>query len=116
MNNAASEATRPVHTARYGSIKGAVWKNMVDSGNASRAMYNVTFSRSYRDGDDWKGLDKLRRRRPSDSRQGRKRVSQLDPRTAFSRLVGSRLNSTTRLTGDSRVFQDVFFVTQMFFA
>lgn len=58
------EATRPVHTVRYGSIKGAVWKNMVDAGNNSRAMYNVTFSRSYRDNEEWKdstsfGVDDL---------------------------------------------------------
>ena len=55
---------RPVHVVRYGSIKGAVWRNMADMGNASRPMYNVTFSRSYKDGDAWRdstsfGLDDL---------------------------------------------------------
>jgi hypothetical protein len=49
-----SAQPRPVHTVRYGSIKAAVWRNIVDSGNSSRAMYNVSVSRSYKDGDEWK--------------------------------------------------------------
>lgn len=55
---------RPVHVVRFGSIKGAVWRNMTDMGNASRPMYNVTFSRSFKDGEQWRdsssfGLDDL---------------------------------------------------------
>lgn len=49
-----SGAPRPVHVVRYGAIKGAVWRNVVDNGNATRPMYNVTFTRSYKDGDDWR--------------------------------------------------------------
>src|SRR5690348_12075810 len=49
-----NDANRPVHSVRYGAIRGAVWRNVVDNGNASRPMYNVTISRSYRDGDEWK--------------------------------------------------------------
>jgi len=45
---------RPVHTVRYGHVKAAIWRNVVDIGNNSRPMYNVTFSRSYKDGDVWK--------------------------------------------------------------
>jgi hypothetical protein len=45
----------PVHTIRYGTIQAAIWRNVVDNGNASRPMYGVTFSRSYKDGDgNWK--------------------------------------------------------------
>jgi hypothetical protein len=48
-------ANRPVQTIRYGSIRAAIWRNMVDNGNASRPLYCVTFSRSYKDADDaWK--------------------------------------------------------------
>jgi hypothetical protein len=47
-------ANRPVHTIRYGSVRAAIWRNMIDAGNASRPIYNVTFSRSYKDGDQWK--------------------------------------------------------------
>lgn len=49
-----STGNRPVQTLRYGNIKAAIWRNEVDAGNASRAMYNVTFSRSYKgERDDW---------------------------------------------------------------
>jgi hypothetical protein len=47
-------ANRPVHTIRYGALRAAIWKREVDLGNNSRPMYSVTFTRSYKDGDDWK--------------------------------------------------------------
>ena len=52
--------TRPVHVVRFGSIKAAVWLNQTSAG----PMYNVTVSRSYKDGDQWKesssfGMDDL---------------------------------------------------------
>lgn len=56
---------RPVHTIRYGAVRAAIWRNVIDNGNASRPMYNVSFSRSYKDGDNnWKdsanfGVDDL---------------------------------------------------------
>jgi len=58
-------SNRPVHTVRYGTIQAAIWRNMVDDGSASRPMYGVTFSRSYKDGqNNWKdssnfGIDDL---------------------------------------------------------
>lgn len=52
MPNGKDDTNRPVHNVRYGAIKAAVWRNVVDNGNASRPMYNVTFSRSYKDGED----------------------------------------------------------------
>src|SRR5687768_7648630 len=45
---------RPVHTIRYGMVKAAGWRNVVDMGNLSKPMYNVTFSRLYKDGDEWR--------------------------------------------------------------
>ena len=45
---------RPVQTIRYGSVRAAIWKREVDLGNNSRPMYSVTFTRSYKDGNDWK--------------------------------------------------------------
>jgi hypothetical protein len=65
MNNGGNgAATKPAHTVRYGAIKAAIWRNLVDNGNASRPMYNVTLTRSYREGEEWKdstsfGLDDL---------------------------------------------------------
>ena len=41
---------RPVHEVRMGRIKAAVWEN--DTQNGPR--HNVTFSRLYKDGDQWK--------------------------------------------------------------
>jgi hypothetical protein len=55
VNKIEKAANRPVHTIRYGTIHAAVWRNMVDNGNASRPLYCVTFSRSYKDGENnWK--------------------------------------------------------------
>lgn len=53
-NRTATPANRPIHTIRYGAIKAAVWRNVVDLGNNSRPMYSVKFSRSYKDGNEWK--------------------------------------------------------------
>ena len=48
-------ANRPAHTIRYGAVRAAIWRNVVDNGNATRPLYCVTFSRSYKDGENhWK--------------------------------------------------------------
>jgi hypothetical protein len=58
-------AQRPACTIRYGAVRAAIWRNIADNGNASRPMFGVTFSRSYKDGqNNWKetsrfGLDDL---------------------------------------------------------
>lgn len=57
---AAKPPNRPVHTVRYGAIQAAIWRNIVDNGNASRPMYSVTFSRSYKDGNNWKATSSFR--------------------------------------------------------
>jgi hypothetical protein len=41
--------TQPIHEVRLGCIKAAVWKNDTEAG----VRYNVTFSRLYKDGDQW---------------------------------------------------------------
>ena len=54
-NRGARGTSRPVHTIRYGAVRAAIWKNVVDMGNNSRPMYSVTFGRSYKDGENnWK--------------------------------------------------------------
>jgi hypothetical protein len=40
----------PVHEVRIGLIKAAIWANPTDDG----VRHNVTFERSYRDGEEWK--------------------------------------------------------------
>ncbi len=41
---------KPVHEVRIGRIKAAVWQNETDNG----IRHNVTFTRLYKDGDQWK--------------------------------------------------------------
>ncbi len=48
---------KPIHELRIGAIKAAVWKNDSTSG----VRYNVTFSRLYRDEDQWKSTDSFGR-------------------------------------------------------
>lgn len=51
MNN------KPIHEVRLGLIKAAVWKNESDTS----VRYNVTFSRLYKDGDQWKSTESFGR-------------------------------------------------------
>ena len=44
------EKTRPVHEVRLGRVRAAIWEN--DTQNGTR--HNVTVSRLYKDGDNWK--------------------------------------------------------------
>ena len=41
---------RPVHEVRLGRIKAAIWANETQNGT----RHNVTLSRLYKDGDEWK--------------------------------------------------------------
>lgn len=41
---------RPVHEIRIGRIRAAIWQNETENGT----RHNVTLSRLYKDGDDWK--------------------------------------------------------------
>ncbi len=41
---------RPVHELRLGRIRAAVWENSTENGT----RHNVTVSRFYKDGDDWR--------------------------------------------------------------
>ena len=44
------EKKRPFQTIRRGYVEAAIWKNDTDKGS----MFNVTFSRTYKDGKDLK--------------------------------------------------------------
>ena len=48
---------KAAHEVRLGSIKAAIWKNETPKGT----RYNVTFSRLYRDDDEWKSADSFGR-------------------------------------------------------
>jgi hypothetical protein len=45
-----TKKNQPVHTVRYGAIKATIWENKTASGT----MFNVTVSRTYKDGEEWK--------------------------------------------------------------
>ena len=45
-----SSKKRPVHELRPGRIRAAVWENSTQNGT----RHNVTVSRLYKDGDEWK--------------------------------------------------------------
>ncbi len=49
-SQASETRTRPVHEVRLGRIRAAIWKNQTETG----VRHNVTFSRLYKEGDDWK--------------------------------------------------------------
>ena len=49
--------TRPTHELRLGSLKAAVWRNDTEAG----VRYNVTFSRLYKEGDQWKSTESFGR-------------------------------------------------------
>jgi hypothetical protein len=53
MNN----KTKPAHEVRLGHIKAAVWRNETETG----VRYNATFSRLYRDGEQWKSTESFGR-------------------------------------------------------
>jgi hypothetical protein len=46
----ANEKKRPVHEVRLGRIRAAIWENSTEKG----VRHNVTISRLYKDGDDWR--------------------------------------------------------------
>ena len=46
----AQEKTKPVHEVRLGRIRAAIWENETQNGT----RHNVTVSRLYKDGDQWK--------------------------------------------------------------
>jgi hypothetical protein len=49
--------TKPIHEIRIGALRAAVWKNDTRIG----ARYNVTFSRLYKEGDEWRTSDSFGR-------------------------------------------------------
>ncbi|MCC7495882.1 MAG: hypothetical protein IT204_26250 [Fimbriimonadaceae bacterium] len=50
-------STKPEHEIRIGSIKAAIWANETVNGK----RHNVTLSRIYKAGEEWKSTDSLGR-------------------------------------------------------
>ena len=49
-SQARESKVRPVHEIRMGRVRAAIWQNRTENG----IRHNVTVSRLYKDGDDWK--------------------------------------------------------------
>jgi len=49
-NQTAKNNNKPVHTIRNGSISASIWRQDTKKG----PMFNVTFQRSYKEGEEWK--------------------------------------------------------------
>jgi len=45
-----NEKTKPIHSFRYGNVSCAIWADNSQAGY----FFNTTFSRTYRDGEEWK--------------------------------------------------------------
>jgi hypothetical protein len=41
---------KPIHNIRHGAVSASIWQQETDKG----PLFNVTFQRSYKDGDTWK--------------------------------------------------------------
>ena len=48
------EKNRPCYEKRIGSIRVAVWENINDSNGTPKRWHNVSLTRRYKDGNDWK--------------------------------------------------------------
>ena len=48
---------KPISEVRIGRVKAAIWPNGTDG----RTQHNVTFSRLYKDGDEWKNTQSFSR-------------------------------------------------------
>lgn len=55
--NRAKAKQRPAHEVRLGRIRAAIWENSTDSG----VRHNVTLTRLYKEGDEWKDSTSLGR-------------------------------------------------------
>lgn len=51
------DKNKPVHEVRLGAIKAAIWENQ----NGEVTRYSVTFSRLYRQEEQWKSTDSFGR-------------------------------------------------------
>lgn len=52
-----NQKQQPVHEIRFGAVKAAIWENQTTAG----VRHNVTVSRLYKDGDEWKRTESFGR-------------------------------------------------------
>ena len=54
MQNATATTNRPLKTFRSGAVQAAIWKKEPATGGT---YFNVTLSRSYKQGDEWRNTE-----------------------------------------------------------
>ncbi len=52
------EKTKPVHEIRVEEVRAVIWANQ---SNGGRGWFNTSFSRRYKDGNEWKDSTSFRR-------------------------------------------------------
>ncbi len=77
-----NDKAAPVVSFRYGAVSAAIWRNETDKGT----FYNVTFARTYRQGDDLKSASSFG----------------LNDLHAIERLAGRAFDTITELRKDDR--------------
>ena len=50
QNTPKTSDNQPVHHIRHGAVSASIWRQETDKG----PVFNVSFQRSYKEGDDWK--------------------------------------------------------------
>lgn len=58
MPRSSNAPAKPVHKIRHGAVSASIWRKDTDKG----PMFNVSFQRSYRDGEAWKNSSTFGRR------------------------------------------------------
>lgn len=53
-----SDTAKPIHRIRHGAVSASIWPQQTENG----VLFNVTFQRTYKDGDDWKYTGSFGRR------------------------------------------------------
>ena len=53
-----AQKQKPTHEIRLGRIRAAIWANEAENGNV---WFNITVSRLYKDGDQWRDTSAFRR-------------------------------------------------------
>ena len=50
QTSGSTSSTQPVHKIRHGAVSASIWRQETDKG----PLFNVSFQRSYKDGDIWR--------------------------------------------------------------
>lgn len=58
MPSSTNAGTKPVHKIRHGAVSASIWRKDTEKG----PMFNVSFQRSYREGEKWQNSASFGRR------------------------------------------------------